>query len=90
MLPEKERRSAQREGADAAKRAARRARTGAIDEGLRLTGLWLRDVACVAGGAEDVVYAVDRLAALREDADGPRRPPACAPPSRSSTRRAPR
>ena len=51
MLPEKERRRALREGADAAKRAVRRARTGAIDEGLRLTGLWLRDVACVASGA---------------------------------------
>ena len=70
VLPEKERRKALREGADAAKRATRRARTTAIDEGLRLTGLWLRDVACVAGGAEDVVYAVDRLDELREDAEG--------------------
>ena len=51
VLPEKERRRAQREGADAAKRAVRRERTAAIDEGLRLTGLWLRDVACVADGA---------------------------------------
>ncbi len=70
VLPEKERRRAQREGADAAKRAVRRARTDAIDEGLRLTGLWLRDVACVADGAEPVVYAVDRIQALREDAAG--------------------
>jgi DNA polymerase-3 subunit delta' len=68
VLPDKERRRAQREGADAAKRAVRRARTAAIDEGLRLTGLWMRDVACVTGGAEDLVYAVDRLGALREDA----------------------
>lgn len=70
VLPEKERRRAQREGADAAKRAIRRARTGAIDEGLRLTGLWLRDVSCVADGAEPLVYAVDRIDALREDAAG--------------------
>ena len=73
VLPEKERRRARARGADAAKRAVRRARTGAIDEGLRLTGLWLRDVACVADGAEELVHAVDRLDALREDAAGPRR-----------------
>lgn len=70
VLPQKEQRRAAREGSEAAKRAVRRARTGAIDEGLRLTGLWLRDVACVADGAEPVVYAVDRLPALREDAEG--------------------
>lgn len=69
-LPEKERRKAAREGSEAAKRAVRRTRTRAVDEGLRLTGLWLRDVACVAGGAESVVHAVDRLDVLREDAAG--------------------
>ncbi|MCU0313583.1 MAG: hypothetical protein MUC84_05910 [Solirubrobacteraceae bacterium] len=69
-LPDRERKRAEREGAETAKRAARRARTRALDEALRLAGLWLRDVACVADGAEDVVFATDRLDALREDAAG--------------------
>ena len=68
VLPQRERRRAEREGADAAKRAGRRARTGALDEALRLSGLWLRDVAAVADGAQDIVHATDRLQALRADA----------------------
>lgn len=70
ILPQRERKRAEREGADAAKRAGRRARAGALDEALRLAGLWLRDVAAVADGAEDVVLATDRVDALREDAEG--------------------
>jgi DNA polymerase III subunit delta' len=70
VLPERERKRAEREGADAAKRAGRRARTRTLDEALLLTGLWLRDVACVVDGAEDVVHATDRLAELRADAEG--------------------
>ena len=70
VLPEKERRKGPARGRRRRQARDRRARTTAIDEGLRLTGLWLRDVACVAGGAEDVVYAVDRLDELREDAEG--------------------
>lgn len=69
-LPDRERRRAEREGAEAGKRAARGARTAALDEALRLVGLWLRDVACVVDGAEDVVHATDRLDALREDSRG--------------------
>lgn len=70
VLPQRERRRAEREGADAAKRAGRRARTEALDEALRLAGLWLRDVAAASDGAEDVVYASDRLDVLREHAQG--------------------
>jgi len=70
VLPQKERKRAEREGADAAKRAGRRARTRTLDEALLLTELWLRDVACVVDGAEDVVHATDRLDALRADAEG--------------------
>ena len=44
--------------------------TAALDLALSVCGLWLRDVACVADGAEDVVHATDRLDALREDAAG--------------------
>jgi DNA polymerase-3 subunit delta' len=69
-LPQRERKRAEREGAEAAKRSARRARAGALDQALQLAGLWYRDVAAVADGAPEVVYAVDRLDALGEDAEG--------------------
>jgi DNA polymerase-3 subunit delta' len=70
LLPAKERKRFEREGDDQAKRAHRRAMSQALDQGLQLTGLWLRDVACVLDGAEDLVHNSDRLAALREDAEG--------------------
>jgi hypothetical protein len=70
MLPEKERRRAEREAEKAVKRVARRERTAALDEALRLTGLWLRDVACVAEGAAELAYATDRIDALEADAAG--------------------
>lgn len=68
LLPAKERRRHEREGADAVRRAERRARAATLDLGLRLAELWLRDLWCVAIGAEDLVLAVDRLAQLREQA----------------------
>ena len=70
MVPKKERKRVEREGGERAKRAGRRATTAALDQGLELVGLWLRDVACVADAAEDLVLNVDRLDALREDAEG--------------------
>jgi DNA polymerase III subunit delta' len=69
-LPTRERKRAEREGGEAAKRAARRARAGALDQALQLAGLWFRDVAAVADGAPEVVHAVDRLEALTADAEG--------------------
>lgn len=45
---------------DQIKRAERRARTGAIDHALQLAGLWLRDLACIAAGAPELVHNVDR------------------------------
>ena len=69
MLPQRERKRAEREGADAAKRAGRRARTRALDEGLRLTGLWLRDLAVILDGALGLVHNVDRLDDLRAGAE---------------------
>ena len=60
----------EREGNERARRASRRASTAAIDHGLQLVGLWLRDLACVADGAEAVVHHCDRLDELREDAAG--------------------
>jgi DNA polymerase-3 subunit delta' len=57
-----------REAAERAKRAARRAQTAALDRGLALVGLWLRDVACTLDGAAELVHHTDRAEALREDA----------------------
>jgi DNA polymerase-3 subunit delta' len=68
LLPAKERKRAEREGEDAAKRAHRRAQSQALDQGLQLVGLWLRDVAAIADGAEEVVHHTDRLEQLRDDA----------------------
>src|SRR3954469_12450226 len=60
----------EREGNERARRASRRASTAALDHGLQLAGLWLRDLACLADGAEAAVHHCDRLDALREDAAG--------------------
>lgn len=68
-LPPKDGKRLVREGTDAARRAGRRARTGALDHALQLAGLWLRDVGCVVDGALEVVHNTDREAALREDAE---------------------
>jgi DNA polymerase III subunit delta' len=70
LLPKRDQKRAEREGAEAAKRAQRRARMGALDQGLELAGLWLRDVACIADGVPELVHATDRLGALETDAEG--------------------
>ncbi|HVR06198.1 MAG TPA: hypothetical protein VMS02_09155, partial [Solirubrobacteraceae bacterium] len=70
LLPARERRRHEREGADAVRRAERRARTATLQQALRLVELWLRDAWCVAVGAAELALAVDRLAQLREDAAG--------------------
>jgi DNA polymerase-3 subunit delta' len=70
FLPKKEHRRRETEFTERARRAERRAATGALDHALQLVGLWYRDLACVAAGAEDLVHHADRLEALREDADG--------------------
>ena len=57
-----------REAAERGRRAARRAQTTALDRGLSLVGLWLRDVACIRDGAPEIVHHADRLAELGEDA----------------------
>ncbi len=74
LLPAKERKRHERETADAQRRVERRARTGTIDLALRLVQLWLRDLWCVAEGASELAYALDRLSELERDAAG--RPPA--------------
>ena len=69
-IPAKERRRHEREAVERVRRAERRARTGELDLGLRLAGLWLRDVACVADGMAELAFAVDREGELRADAQG--------------------
>jgi DNA polymerase-3 subunit delta' len=66
----KDRRRLETEHTERVRRVRRRAETRALDLGLQLTGLWLRDIACVAWGAEDLVAATDRLARLRAAAEG--------------------
>jgi DNA polymerase-3 subunit delta' len=72
LVPKKERKRVEREGAERLRRAQRRATQAALDHGLELAGLWLRDCACVAAGADDLVHNTDRLDQLREDAEAPR------------------
>ena len=67
-LPKKEHKRRETEFTERAKRAERRARTQALDHALQLTGLWYRDLACVAADAPELAFHSDRAAALGEDA----------------------
>ncbi len=67
-LPKKEHKRRSTELDERARRAERRAATQALEHALQLAGLWYRDLACVAAGAEELAYNADRLDALREDA----------------------
>ncbi|HVD39908.1 MAG TPA: hypothetical protein VNC16_02740 [Solirubrobacterales bacterium] len=55
---------------DGAKRAGRRRRTEILELGFELCAAWLRDLAAVASGAEEVVFNRDRLEQLRAQASG--------------------
>jgi DNA polymerase-3 subunit delta' len=70
LVPRRERKRVENEYEQRIRRTRRRVETDALDLGLQLSSLWLRDVACVAWGAEDLVHHVDRSAALAEDAAG--------------------
>ncbi len=59
-----------REAEDAARRAARRARTETLDLGLALLGAWMRDLAAVADGAPELALNSDRADELAELAEG--------------------
>jgi len=54
---------------DGAKRAGRRRRTEILELGFELCATWLRDLAAVAAGAEEVVFNRDRLERLRAQAN---------------------
>jgi DNA polymerase-3 subunit delta' len=70
LLPSKERKRYEREGAEAQRRGERRIRTRMLDEGLRLVELWLRDLLCVSEGASELIYAADRREHLERDVHG--------------------
>jgi DNA polymerase-3 subunit delta' len=55
---------------DAAKRAGRRRRTEILELGFELCAAWLRDLAAVAAGADEVAFNRDRLDTLRAQAEG--------------------
>ncbi len=76
LAPSRERKKLEREAQEGSRRVERRARAGALDQGLRLAELWLRDVVCVQEGAPELVYALDRQAELQ--ADAARCMPSCA------------
>jgi DNA polymerase-3 subunit delta' len=56
--------------ADGAKRAGRRRRTEILALAFELCATWLRDLAAVASGAEEVAFNRDRLDSLRAQAAG--------------------
>jgi DNA polymerase III subunit delta' len=55
---------------DGAKRAGRRRRTEVLALAFELCATWLRDLAAVAAGAEEVAFNRDRLDRLRSQAQG--------------------
>ena len=59
-----------REATDQVRRTERRARTRALDLALALCCAWLRDLAAVASGADQLVLNADRREELAEDAAG--------------------
>ncbi len=69
LLPQKERKRAEREGLEARRRAERRARTRTLDLGLGLAELWLRDLLLLREGAPELIHATDRRAELEDDAN---------------------
>lgn len=70
LLPSKERRKYEREGADVVRRAERRTRTATLELGLKLAEQWLRDAWCFAVGTPELALAVDRTRELAACAEG--------------------
>jgi DNA polymerase-3 subunit delta' len=60
FVPRKEHRRLQNEFSERARRAERRAETGALDHALQLAGLYYRDLACLTTGAPELVFNTDR------------------------------
>ena len=60
-LPKRERNKYEKDAKADAHRVWRRVRTAALDEGLRLAGLWYRDLACIVDGASLSLFPDDHL-----------------------------
>jgi DNA polymerase-3 subunit delta' len=69
LAPSKERKKLEREAQEGRKRVERRMRARALDRGLQLVELWLRDMMCMREGARELVYAVDRMVELEADVE---------------------
>ncbi|MDQ4040822.1 MAG: hypothetical protein M3141_03635, partial [Actinomycetota bacterium] len=68
LIAKRDRRRAETEHAERARRAQRRAFTESLDLALALTGLWYRDVAATAWGAPELACHADRPDELTADA----------------------
>jgi DNA polymerase-3 subunit delta' len=72
VVSRRERRKLENEYAERIRRTRRRVETGALDLGLQLSSLWLRDVACVLWQTPELIHNSDRGDALAQDAEGRR------------------
>ena len=70
VVSRRERKRLENEYAERIRRTRRRVETGALDLGLQLSSLWLRDAACLAWGTPELVHHTDRADALAQDAEG--------------------
>jgi DNA polymerase-3 subunit delta' len=70
LVARRDRRRAETEHAERARRAHRRAYTETLDLALGLAGLWYRDAACVAWDAPDLACHADRGEELAAEARG--------------------
>ncbi len=68
LVPKRERKRIETQYAERTRRTRRRIETGALDLGLQVAALWLRDLACIAWGAGELVHHADRAEALAQDA----------------------
>jgi DNA polymerase-3 subunit delta' len=67
LAPSRERGKLEREAREERKRVERRGGARALDSGLQLVELWLRDMMCLRERAPELVYAVDRMDELQAD-----------------------
>jgi DNA polymerase-3 subunit delta' len=69
LYPRKERKRVETEWSERIRRTRRRVETAALDLGLQVVSVWLRDLAAVGWGAHEVVCNTDRTSELVSEAD---------------------
>ncbi len=67
LAPVKDRKRLEREAVEVRRRAERRGRAQTLEQALRLVELWLRDLLCLAEGAAELIYNLDRRPELEQD-----------------------